>query len=66
LASLDFNDIGSGASADFTPPRLTLHYARDTGNSNLDASVNYLTTQSSVRMIWTRQWPCSSLSMSAR
>ena len=40
-ASLNFDDIGSGASADFRPPTVTLHYARDTGNSNLDASASY-------------------------
>ncbi len=40
-ASLNFDDIGSGASVDFRLPTVTLHYARDTGNSNLDASASY-------------------------
>ena len=40
-ATLNFDDIGGGASADFQPPTVTLHYARDTGSSNLDASASF-------------------------
>ncbi|MFV2001974.1 MAG: hypothetical protein ACC619_03230 [Paracoccaceae bacterium] len=40
-ASLSITDIGGAAITYVSEPRVTLSYARDTGNSTLDASANF-------------------------